>query len=350
MRLYYYLWQWSAWWTALRLGRRIAFDMAHHVTFVNDWLFTFLALLPYPYVWGPIGSHPKAPRALTTSWAAFATDRLRYYFQAAVRILDPLFWLSAARATVIVGIDRAVGSRFPLSLFARGKFVPHPAVGVEPISTSSRKRTSAMNAPRILSMGRLVPIKAFHLAIEAFSLLSKTHPAATLVLVGRGPERLKLERLAGNLGVLDHVRFVDWLPRSLALEEMQKADLFLFPSFEGGGMVVLEALAHRLPVVCLQYGGPGEMVSADCGLAVPVGRRESTVRALAMALQELAGNAPKTAAMGAAAERHVAERHLWSARGHVVHQWYDACVPAGQHDEESRPIRQRAWRSPWRAA
>ena len=51
----------------------------------------------------------------------------------------------------------------------------------------------------------------------------------------------------------------------MAFEEMRKADLFLFPSFEGGGMVVLEALAHGLPVVCLQYGGPGEMVSTARG-------------------------------------------------------------------------------------
>lgn len=44
---------------------------------------------------------------------------------------------------------------------------------------------------------------------------------------------------------------------------MNKSDIFLFPSFEGGGMVVLEAMAAGLPVVCLDYGGPGEMVTDD---------------------------------------------------------------------------------------
>ena len=350
VRLYYYLWQWSAWWTVRRLGQRISFDVAHHVTFVNDWLFTFLALMPYPYVSGPIGSHPKAPRALTTSWIAFAVDRLRYYFQAAIRTLDPLFWLSAARASLIVGIEPTVGSRFPLSLFTDGKFVTNPAIAVEPVLHSSRVRASAKDSFRVLSMGRLVPIKAFHLVIEAFALFSRTHPTATLMLVGRGPEQPRLERLARTLGVLDQVRFIDWLPRSMAFEEMRKANLFLFPSFEGGGMVVLEALAHGLPVVCLQYGGPGEMVSTTCGLAVPVGRREETVQALAMALQELADNPRKRAAMGSAARQDIAERRLWSARGQVVRQWYDMCAPGARCYEHTRPITQRTWRSPWRAA
>ena len=170
------------------------------------------------------------------------------------------------------------------------------------------------------------------------------------MLVGRGPEQPRLERLARTLGVLDQVRFIDWLPRSMAFEEMRKADLFLFPSFEGGGMVVLEALAHGLPVVCLQYGGPGEMVSTTCGLAVPVGRREETVQALAMALQELADNPRKRAAMGSAARQDIAERRLWSARGQVVRQWYDMCAPGERCYEHTRPITQRTWRSPWRAA
>ena len=49
---------------------------------------------------------------------------------------------------------------------------------------------------------------------------------------------------------------------------MTSADVFLFPSFEGAGMVVVEAMARGCPVVCLDVGGPGEMVDETRGLRV----------------------------------------------------------------------------------
>src|SRR4029434_3494539 len=54
IQLYYYLWQFAAWREARRLMRTVHFDVAHHVTFVNSYVFSFLALLPLPFVWGPI--------------------------------------------------------------------------------------------------------------------------------------------------------------------------------------------------------------------------------------------------------------------------------------------------------
>jgi glycosyltransferase involved in cell wall biosynthesis len=249
--------------------------------------------------------------------------------------LDPLFWLSAARATLIVGINRSVAARWPLSLFARKKFVIQPAIGMEPVYGLPTARTHPKGAFRILSMGRLVPIKGFHLAIEAFAAFAHAHPAATMVVVGRGPERRRLEQRAASLGVLERIRFVDWLPRTSALEEMRKSDLFLFPSFEGGGMVVLEALAHGLPVVCLQYGGPGEVVSEACGRPVLPGGREETVRALAAALKEFAESPLVRAVKGGEAARRITDCCLWSSRRHVVSHWYDMCAHSVGHHASS---------------
>ena len=89
-------------------------------------------------------------------------------------------------------------------------------------------------------------------------------------------------------------------------------------------MVVLEALAHGLPVVCLHYGGPGEIVSDACGRPIALKTREETVRALAAALNELCENPLARAAMAGEARR-VADRCLWSSRRNVVGQWYDIC-------------------------
>lgn len=325
VRTYYYLWQFVAWHAARRLCGTVRFDLAHHVTFVNDWLFTFLAFLPVPYVWGPIGSHPTVPSRLSFSWDTLASDRLRRIFQSVMRSIDPCFAVSAVRASVIVGIDRSVGRRFPLSLLGRGKFVAHPAIGVESIPNDAESHWDASEEFRVLSMGRLVPLKGFHLTIRAFAQFARSRPNAVLVIVGKGPQRPALETLAQQLGVGDRVRFIDWLPRALALKEMERAHLFLFPSFEGGGMVVLEALAHGLPVVCLGYGGPGEMVSDECGRVVAVGDPDDTVRNLAGALDDVCRTARVYSHLRIQARKRVAEHYLWENRWKTIQEWYRSC-------------------------
>ncbi len=63
IHLYYYLWQIYAFFKAKKLYRIIPFDLAHQVTFVCDWMPSFLALLPIPFIWGPIGSQ-RVPKPL----------------------------------------------------------------------------------------------------------------------------------------------------------------------------------------------------------------------------------------------------------------------------------------------
>lgn len=339
VRTYYYLWQFAAWHAARRLCKTVRFDLAHHVTFVNDWLFTFLAFLPLPFVWGPIGSHPTVPSRLSFSWDALASDRLRRAFQSFMRSVDPCFALSAMRASLIVGIDRSVGARFPLSLLGRGKFVAHPAIGVESIPDSAEVDKDTTEEFRVLSIGRLVPLKGFHLTMRAFAQFAHSRPKAVLVIVGKGPQRPALEELARTLGIGDRVRFIDWLPRALALKEMEKAHLFLFPSFEGGGMVVLEALAHGLPVVCLGYGGPGEMVSNECGRVITVGDPDDTVRNLAAALDDVCRTARVYSHLRAQARKRVAEHYLWDNRWKTIQEWYRSCALQAPPSVDSSDLR-----------
>jgi glycosyltransferase involved in cell wall biosynthesis len=322
VRLYYYLWQFAAWREARRLGRRVDFDLAHHVTFVNDWMFSFLALLPTPFVWGPIGSNPRIPASLAPSLRAVLIDWLRCLAQCVFRFADPLYWLSVVRARLIVGIGPAVGRTFPISLLGADKFIGHPAIGVEAGISPARHPEPGRRGVRVLTVGNFIHIKGFHLAIRAFAQFAQAHADATLLIVGRGPEKNRLAALVRALGIAGQVTFRDWLPRDEALREMSRADIFLYPSFEGGGMVVLEAMAHGLPVVCLDYGGAGEMVGEDGGIRVPVGTMGDTVAGLAAALETLANDEARRHRLGTAARDRVNARYLWDGRQHVLHQWY----------------------------
>ena len=165
-----------------------------------------------------------------------------------------------------------------------------------------------------------------HLAIRAFARFARNHVAAELRLVGDGPMRAELVRLAADLGVSDRIHFCGWLSRDEGLEEMARADVFLFPSGEGGGMVVLEAMAHGLPVVCLDCGGPGEMVTDDCGVRIVVGSVEDTVAKLASALATLASDEILRRRMGAAGVRNIEDRYLWTSRKDRAELWHLAAL------------------------
>ena len=93
---------------ALELKRKVKFDLAHHVTFVNDYFFTGLALQSTPLVWGPIGSPAKRPEALWRNPLRVLLEQREYYIKLCVRTADPLFWLSAIRARVVVCINQEI--------------------------------------------------------------------------------------------------------------------------------------------------------------------------------------------------------------------------------------------------
>jgi glycosyltransferase involved in cell wall biosynthesis len=338
IRLYYYLWQFAALREARRLMRSVHFDLAHHVTFVNSYVFSFLALVKLPFVWGPIGNNPKSPARLALNPKAVLIDRLGYGVKQLVRIVDPFYWICASRARLIVGINPDVGTQFPLSVVGKKKFINHTAIGVEESLLSAGNVHNCRNAIRVLTMGQMIPIKGFHLAIRAFVELLRSESLARLVIVGDGPEKARLEQLAAELGVAESVEFLAWLPRDEAMAVMNRADVFLFPSFEGAGMVVLEAMAHGLPVICLDFGGPGNMVTRDCGFAVKVGTLEDSVASLGAALTTLARDRSMRLEMGTSAKRHVAQNYLWRDRHEVIRQWYARVLPASSNIEEGSAV------------
>lgn len=130
---------------------------------------------------------------------------------------------------------------------------------------------------RLLFVGRLVPAKGCADAIRAVAAI----PDTVLAIAGDGPERGALEEQARGLGVGDRVLFLGWLARPEVDEEMQKAEVVLFPSSwpETFGQVGPQAAANSRPVVAYSTGGVVSWLSADTGTLVPPGDLEALVRA-----------------------------------------------------------------------
>ncbi|HHJ14472.1 MAG TPA: glycosyltransferase [Gammaproteobacteria bacterium] len=328
VRTYYYLWQLVALYHCRKELSHKHFDIGHHVTFVNDWLFTFFSLYKLPYIWGPIGSHPKIPYGLTMNLSAYLKDRARYLFQGLMRTIDPLFWLSATRASKIVVISNEARNRWPLLLFKK-KTEVHTGIGVEEFTDITEHGQARKNGSttRILSVGRLVPIKGFNLAIESFSRVGSDIDLE-LVIIGKGPDKEKLEQLVKKTGNEAKVRFIEWLPRDQVMQWFATADIFLFPSFEAGGMVVLEAMNQSVPVVCLDYAGPGTMVDETSGIKIPIGSKRDVVTGLSSAIRTLVDDKEKYDALSQGARQRVREQFMWGERYNIVNEWYSEVAGA----------------------
>lgn len=132
-----------------------------------------------------------------------------------------------------------------------------------------RTRPSADGEFRIVTVGRLVPVKGVEHLLDAMALLSKSGSTARLLIVGDGPERPRLERHAAALQLGSRVEFVGWVTdvdRVLA-----DADLFVSATLgEGFGLAILEAMIQQLPVVATRTVAIPEIVRhEETGLLVP---------------------------------------------------------------------------------
>src|SRR5256885_2557515 len=164
----------------------------------------------------------------------------------------------------------------------------------------------ADRVPRLLCVGRLIPIKGHIVLLRAFAEAKRELPDLQLEIAGRGPLEPALKALARELGVLDAVRFLGHVsPIQAAIE---RAAVVVVPSMgEGFGMVALEAMERSRPVIAAEIGGLGELVrDGETGVLVPAGEPEP----LRQAIVRLAGDLDLARRMGEAGRPRAPPRVL----------------------------------------
>jgi colanic acid/amylovoran biosynthesis glycosyltransferase len=161
--------------------------------------------------------------------------------------------------------------------------------------------------PRLVCVGRLCEQKGQLLLIEACARLLHVGGRFELVLVGDGPMRRDVERLAASLGIQQAVTITGWQDAQQVQDWVRSARAMVLPSFaEGLPVAIMESLALRTPVITTYVAGIPELVDASCGWLVPAG----SVEALAEAIDACLQLAPdRLAAMGEAGRQRVADLH-----------------------------------------
>ncbi len=126
---------------------------------------------------------------------------------------------------------------------------------------------------RILFIGRLAAVKGATLLLDAVAAVRASHPDLSLTIIGDGPDRARLEEQARALGLSDVTRFLGYQAQDAVADALEASDLLVLPSFaEGVPVVLMEAMASRLPVIASRVAGIPELVEDGVsGFVVPPG-------------------------------------------------------------------------------
>ncbi|RKN50847.1 glycosyltransferase family 4 protein [Micromonospora endolithica] len=191
----------------------------------------------------------------------------------------------------------------------------HPSVDGEPV----RLRLGLADRPVVVCVSRLVPRKGQDMLIRALPEIRRRVPDAALLIVGGGPYRATLEKLARQSGVERDVVFTGSVPTAELPAHYAAGDVYAMPcrtrnrglDVEGLGIVYLEASATGLPVVAGDSGGaPDAVREGETGYVVP-GR---DVAALADRVATLLADRDLARHLGAAGRAWVEREWRWETQ------------------------------------
>jgi len=260
---------------AKKLHAQVGFDLVHHVTYATWRVDSPLAELGVPFVWGPISGGENMPIRFMSmlSWescvfefmrkasdiASARSARVRQTAQRALHVF-------AANKETMSRVIRIRGQNCGVSRLAQ-TFFDEEKMQKFNANPGGRNFSGSLS---LFAGGNLEGRKGLRMAILALARVRARGIPFDYVYGGLGPEREYLRRLIEKYSLSDSIHLVDAFRGQAYLDRLHSSHLYLLPSLRDGAPVTLmEAmLAGCVPIV-LDGGGPGEIVTEDCGFKIP---------------------------------------------------------------------------------
>ncbi|CAM2914739.1 Glycosyltransferase involved in cell wall bisynthesis [Flavobacterium succinicans] len=320
--IFYYIWQRSI--VSFIKKQTLYYDIVHHINFHNDLMPSFLWKLNKPMVLGPVGHQPRIQKQYLKLYSKkqHLSNELNWFVKKIVIKHSPAMkktiektahtWCTTPSTPVFMGLKE-------------NTFSIHPSIVSDDSYIKKPKKT---NQFRVLSVGRFVAINGFDLTLHSFigfvkSLPNTEQKLCKLILVGTGPEKELYLRIIQENQVENLVEIIEKIDRQSLIEQYQEATVFLFPSHEGNGMVVAEALSFGLPIICLNNDEFCHFIDDSLGISVPVQSYTDTVIHLKQALLKLYKIPHLTDIMSSRARKHYENKFSWNSRESYLQNIYN---------------------------
>jgi len=163
--------------------------------------------------------------------------------------------------------------------------------------------------PSLLFVGRLVKIKGCDILIEALKFVYPHYPNIKLYVIGNGDQLNSLIKLSSKYDLIENIKFLNYLPDWEKNLYMKSVDICIFPSrYEAFGIVLLEAMACKKPVIAAKIGGiPEILASGESGCLFEEGNAQD----LAQKILNMLENPEKMKKMGLYGRNLVENKYQW---------------------------------------
>lgn len=307
-----------------RFGARIRageFDIVHRVTPLSPTtaspLAPKVARAGVPFVLGPLNGGVPWPKGFD---AERRREREWLSYIRGVYKLNPQLRRTHAAAALIIAGSRHTAGEIPARFADKVVWMPENAIDPERFNIVAPQ--SAELPLRACFVGRLVPYKGPHILLDAIAPLARAG-RMRLDVIGDGPMLDELRDRAAQAGTAGAVTFHGQLDHGDVQAILGRANLLTFPSIrEFGGGVVLEAMALGVVPVVVDYAGPGELVTPETGILLPLGTRERITAALSDALERIVKDPSVLPIKAAAARDLVASHYTWDAKARRILDLY----------------------------
>lgn len=177
----------------------------------------------------------------------------------------------ARKADLVLANSKNIQSKIK-QVYAKDSTVIYPPVAIETLLSATRIESNSY----FLTIGRLYNYKKMNLIVNAFTEIGKNDKFTKLVIIGDGPERSYLEKLAGK-----NIEFKGFVEENEKTELLRGCRGFVFAAEEDFGIVMIEALAAGAPVIAYGKGGALEIVENRVnGTTFPEQTTDSLIQAV----------------------------------------------------------------------
>lgn len=267
--IYYFFWQIALPLIAGKVLKNHKIDLIHHITLGAFRIPSFLSFYNKPFIFGPVGGGENFPYQIKKSFSA------KLIFNELVRdainkisVFNPFLLYTFHKSSLIICRTKETLNLIPAwyhyKCMIEIGIAAKVAKEIDPDSLPTNKQAPL----KILYAGRPIYWKGLHLVIQAYAKALPQCPDIEFTVIGPGDTSWARE-IAGKHQVDDKIKWLGRVDTDTLDHLYHTSDILMFPSLrEAGGMVAVEALVYSLPVLCLNLGGPSQIVNNEWGIVL----------------------------------------------------------------------------------